>query len=110
MDIAVLSICSMALCTRAAFIWWKNCGGMADSHSHVAYTAAVLNGDESDDIAVGPIDQVVLKRFAEAKRLAGLRLWGSIALVQIAEKEALPSGMASRDIYADAFTPSAQTS
>jgi NAD(P)H-flavin reductase len=81
---------------------------MVEHHSHVAYTAVVLNGDESDNLAVGPIDQVVLKQLP---KLSGWRgyVCGDPSLVQSLKKKLFLSGMASRDIYADAFTPSAQT-
>jgi len=82
---------------------------LADSHSQLAYTPAVLNGTDTDDIAVGPIDQIILKRFP---KLSGWRgyVCGDPALVQLLKKKLFLSGMASRDIYADAFVPSAQTS
>jgi CDP-4-dehydro-6-deoxyglucose reductase, E3 len=81
---------------------------MVESHTHVAYTPVVLTGDESDNLAVGPIDQVVLKRLP---KLSGWRgyVCGDPSLVQSLKKKLFLSGMASRDIYADAFTPSAQT-
>ncbi len=78
-------------------------------HAQVEYTPAVLNGSESEGFAVGPIDQVVLKRFP---KLSGWRgyVCGDPALVQSLKKKLFLSGMASRDIYADAFLPAAQTS
>ena len=78
-------------------------------HAHVTYTPAVLNGDESEGLAVGPIDQVVIK---SVPKLSGWRgyVCGDPALVQVLKKKLFLSGMASRDIYADAFLPSAQTS
>jgi CDP-4-dehydro-6-deoxyglucose reductase, E3 len=81
---------------------------LAERHSHVAYTPAVLNGTESEDVAVGPIDQVVLKRLS---KLSGWRgyVCGDPTLVQSLKKKLFLSGMASRDIYADAFIPSPQT-
>jgi NAD(P)H-flavin reductase len=77
-------------------------------YSHLAYTAVVLNGDESDNITVGALDQVVLKRLP---KLSGWRgyVCGDPSLVQSLKKKLFLSGMASRDIYADAFTPSAQS-
>lgn len=76
-------------------------------YSHLAYTAVVLHGDESDNVAVGPLDQVVLKHLP---KLSGWRgyVCGDPSLVQSLKKKLFLSGMASRDIYADAFTPSAQ--
>jgi CDP-4-dehydro-6-deoxyglucose reductase, E3 len=79
---------------------------LVDRHSHFAYTPTVLNGSESDDLAIGPIDQVVLKRLP---KLSGWRgyVCGDPSLVQSLKKKLFLSGMASRDIYADAFIPSA---
>ncbi len=75
-------------------------------HSHFDYTPTVLNGSDSEDVAVGPVDQVVLKRLP---KLAGWRgyICGDPTLVQSLKKKLFLSGMASRDIYADAFVPSA---
>lgn len=82
--------------------------GLVERHSQVAYTPAVLNGAESDDFAVGPIDQIVLKRFP---KLSGWRgyVCGDPSLVQLLKKKLFLSGMASRDIYADAFVPAASS-
>ena len=81
---------------------------LAAGHSNVAYTAAVLNGAETDDVAVGPIDQVVLKGLP---KLSGWRgyVCGDPSLVRSLKKKLFLSGMASRDIFADAFTPSTPT-
>ncbi len=81
---------------------------LAEMHRHVAYTPTVLNGSESDGMAVGPIDQVVLKRFPKLNGWRGY-ICGDPALVQSLKKKLFLSGMASRDIYSDAFLPSAQT-
>ncbi len=81
---------------------------LVSSHAHFAYTPTVLNGDVSEDVVVGPIDQVVLKRFP---KLGGWRgyVCGDPALVQSLKKKLFLSGMASREIFADAFVPAAQT-
>jgi NAD(P)H-flavin reductase/ferredoxin len=78
------------------------------AHSHLAYTPAVLNGAGCDDFTVGPIDQVILKRFPKLNGWRGY-VCGDPALVQSLKKKLFLSGMASRDIYADAFLPAAQT-
>ena len=82
---------------------------IANRHSHVEYTPAILTGSESEGVAVGSIDQVVLKRFP---KLGGWRgyVCGDPALVKVLKKKLFLSGMASRDIYADAFLPAAQGS
>ncbi len=79
---------------------------LANRHSHLEYTPTVLNGNESDGIAVGSIDQVVLKRFP---KLSGWRgyVCGDPELVKSLKKKLFLSGMASRDIYSDAFLPAA---
>jgi CDP-4-dehydro-6-deoxyglucose reductase, E3 len=79
---------------------------LASVHSHVEYTPAVLNGSEAEDLAVGSIDQVVLTRIP---KLAGWRgyVCGDPALVKTLKKKLFLSGMASRDIYSDAFLPAA---
>jgi NAD(P)H-flavin reductase len=75
-------------------------------HEHVEYTPTVLNGSEGEELTVGAIDQVVLK---SVPKLAGWRgyVCGDPALVQTLKKKLFLSGMASRDIYADAFLPAA---
>jgi CDP-4-dehydro-6-deoxyglucose reductase, E3 len=82
---------------------------LAGRHSHVEYTPAVLRGDHADGFEVGPIDQVVLQKFP---KLTGWRAFvcGDPALVQSLKKKLFISGMASRDIYSDAFLPSAPSS
>lgn len=80
-----------------------------EKHSHVRYTPAVLNGSESEELAVGALDEVVLKRLP---KLSGWRgyICGDPAIVQLLKKKLFLSGMASRDIYADAFLPAAGNS
>jgi NAD(P)H-flavin reductase len=82
---------------------------LVDRHSQLEYTPAVLNGSESDGMAVGSIDQVVLKRFPKLSGWRGF-VCGDPSLVQMLKKKLFLSGMASRDIYADAFLPAAQAS
>jgi NAD(P)H-flavin reductase len=82
---------------------------LVSRHSQFEYTAAVLNGSESDGMTVGPIDQVVLKRFPKLNGWRGY-VCGDPALVRLLKKKLFLSGMASREIYADAFLPAAQSS
>jgi ferredoxin-NADP reductase len=79
---------------------------LANRYPHVAYTAAILNGEESEGVAVGSIDQIVLSRFP---KLSGWRAYvcGDPELVHKLKKKLFLSGVASRDIYADAFVPAA---
>jgi CDP-4-dehydro-6-deoxyglucose reductase, E3 len=78
-------------------------------HSHVKYTSAILTGTESEGVAVGSIDQIVLSRFP---KLSGWRgyICGDPAIVRLLKKKLFLSGMASRDIYSDAFLPAAPSS
>jgi CDP-4-dehydro-6-deoxyglucose reductase, E3 len=82
---------------------------LVERHSQVEYTPAVLNGTESDSMAVGSIDQIVLKRFP---KLSGWRgyICGDPSIVHLLKKKLFLSGMASREIYADAFLPAADAS
>ena len=82
---------------------------LVSSHGHVSYTPAVLNGEEADDLAVGAIDQVVFRRFP---KLSGWRgyVCGDPGLVQSLKKKLFLSGMASREIFTDAFLPATQRS
>ena len=82
---------------------------LAHLYPHLTYTPAVLNGSESDEVAVGPIDQVILKQFPKLSGWRGF-LCGDPTLVNTLKKRLFLSGMASREIYADAFIPAAQTS
>jgi CDP-4-dehydro-6-deoxyglucose reductase len=77
---------------------------LAASHSNVEYTAAVLNGSDSQDSAVGVLDQVVLNYYP---KLTGWRAFvcGDPAIVKLLKKKIFLAGAASRDIYADAFLP-----
>lgn len=79
---------------------------LARRHPQFKYTPAVLKGESSDDIAVGAIDAVIL---AQIPRLSGWRgfVCGDPNLVQMLKKKLFLSGMASKDIYSDAFLPAA---
>ena len=72
---------------------------LVHAHSHVAYTPAVLEEH-------GPLDQVVLTHFPKLKGWRGF-VCGDPKIVQVLKKKLFLSGMASRDIYADAFLPTA---
>ena len=80
---------------------------LAKRHSQVEYTPSVLNGSESEGLAIGSIDQVVLKRFPKLNGWRGY-VCGDPDLVKSLKKKLFLSGMASRDIYSDAFLPAAQ--
>jgi NAD(P)H-flavin reductase len=82
---------------------------LAGQYPQLNYTAAVLRGDESDRVAVGPVDEVVMKRFP---KVSGWRAYvcGDPGLVTKLKKKLFLSGMASREIYADPFVPAAPAS
>jgi CDP-4-dehydro-6-deoxyglucose reductase, E3 len=77
---------------------------LAREHPQLEYIPAILKGDEADGCAIGPIDSVILDRIPI---LAGWRgfVCGDPVLVQMLKKKFFLSGMASRDIFADAFLP-----
>jgi len=79
---------------------------LADEHELVNYTAVLLNGEPSRGIAIGAIDHAILERFP---KLAGWRTYlaGDPGVVQSLRKKVFLAGAASRDIFADAFLPSA---
>lgn len=80
---------------------------LAQQHEQLEYIPAVLKGDETSEFALGPIDAVILNRIP---KLTGFRAFvcGDPGLVQALKKKLFLSGMASRDIYADAFIPAAR--
>lgn len=79
---------------------------LAERHLHVEYTPVVLNGSEAEGYAVGSIDQVVSKRFPNLSGWRGF-VCGDPGLVGLLKKKLFLSGMASREIHADAFVPAA---
>jgi CDP-4-dehydro-6-deoxyglucose reductase, E3 len=79
---------------------------LAANHPHFQYTPALLNGAD-EDVAVGSIDDVVLRRFPKLQGWRGY-VCGDPSIVRTLKKKLFLSGMGSRDIYADAFVPAAQ--
>jgi CDP-4-dehydro-6-deoxyglucose reductase len=78
---------------------------LACKHAQLEYTPAVLNGEESDGIAVGALDKVIADRIPNLKGWRGF-VCGDPGLVQALKMKLFLAGMASKDIYADAFIPS----
>ncbi len=78
---------------------------LANEYPQLEYIPTVLEG-EGDGMTVGALDQVVAQRFP---KLGGYRgfLCGDPALVASLKRKMFLSGMASRDIHCDAFTPAA---
>jgi len=79
---------------------------LANTHPQLQYTPAVLNGIEGDGCDVGPIDRVILNRIPVLTGWRGF-VCGDPGIVQTLKKKLFLAGMASRDIYADAFIPAA---
>ena len=80
---------------------------MAAEHAHVNYIPAVLNaGDVPEpDLAVGALDSIITKHLP---KLNGYRAYvcGDPGIVATLKKKLFLGGVASREIYADAFLPS----
>lgn len=76
--------------------------GLAEEHPHVAYTPTVLMGEQSEGVPVGSVDDVVLERFPKLNGWRGY-ICGDPGLVSKLKKKVFLAGMASRDIYSDAF-------
>lgn len=84
---------------------------LAVRHPNFRYLASVLNsegssGTDDRDIEAGPIDQLLARRFGDLTGWRGY-VCGDPALVQAIRKKLFLAGIAMRDIYADAFLPSA---
>ena len=84
---------------------------LAERHPHFKYVPAVLHADGAADehehgIAVGPLDGVIAKKLP---KLAGFRAYvcGDPGIVNTLRKKLFLGGVASREIYADAFLPTA---
>lgn len=76
---------------------------LAARHPQVRYTPAVLEGGEAAGLATGPLAQVVA---TDHPRLQGWRgyVCGDPGMVGLLKKKFFLAGMASREIFADAFT------
>ena len=79
---------------------------MASAYSNFVYTPSVLKADAPGPFKVGPIGGIVANRFPDLDGWRGF-VCGDPALVQSLKKQLFLSGIATRDIYADAFLPSA---
>jgi CDP-4-dehydro-6-deoxyglucose reductase, E3 len=75
-------------------------------HAQVEYTPAVLRGDEGQGVVVGALDRVTADRIPNLSGWRGF-VCGDPGLVQALKMKLFLAGMASRDIYADAFIPAA---
>ncbi|MEP7366064.1 MAG: 2Fe-2S iron-sulfur cluster-binding protein [Acidobacteriota bacterium] len=75
---------------------------LARQHPQVEYTPTVLVDEDSGGLCVGPVDDVVLARFPKLNGWRGF-VCGDPDLVRKLKKKVFLAGMASRDIYSDAF-------
>jgi NAD(P)H-flavin reductase len=80
---------------------------LARMHEQFTYTAAVVDGEGASDMAVGRLDRVIDERFPDLTGWRGF-VCGNPGFVQNQKKQLFLAGMASRDIYADAFIAAAQ--
>lgn len=79
---------------------------LATENSQLQYIPSILNGVEEDGCALGTIDNVIFGRIPVLSGWRGF-ICGDPGIVQILRKKLFLSGMASRDIFADAFLPAA---
>jgi NAD(P)H-flavin reductase len=80
---------------------------LARRHEQFRYTPVALRGEESNDrIRIGALDQCVALRIPDTTGWRGF-VCGDPGFVQDMKKKLFLAGMASRDIYADAFIPAA---
>jgi NAD(P)H-flavin reductase len=77
---------------------------MAQQNSQVRYVPAVLRGEDGHGITIGALDRVIAERVPNLSGWRGF-VCGDPALVQSLKMKLFLAGMASRDIYADAFIP-----
>ncbi|NUQ75359.1 MAG: 2Fe-2S iron-sulfur cluster binding domain-containing protein [Polyangiaceae bacterium] len=79
---------------------------IAATHPNVTYVPCVLKGEEAGEVRVGALDQVLFK---ELPKLKGFRAFvcGDPGLVAALKKKIFLAGAPLREIYADAFVPSA---
>ena len=76
-------------------------------NAHLKYTPAVLRGEEVAGVAIGSIDKVIFDRIPNLSGWRGF-ICGDPGIVQALKQKFFLAGMASRDIYSDAFVPAAQ--
>ena len=79
---------------------------LAGRHAQLEYTPAILRGEPAPGLSVGALDEVILDRVPDVTGWRGF-VCGDPALVQQLKKTLFLAGMASREIYADAFIPAA---
>ena len=92
---------------RPAGLYLSNeLAAMAAAHANLAYTPSVLDADIPGTFEVGPIDRVIAGRFPKLDGWRGF-VCGDPTMVLSLKKKLFLSGIAMRDIYADAFLPSA---
>ncbi len=84
----------------------KELAAMSAAHGNMSYTACVLQADAPGPFEIGQIGQVVASRFSELDGWRGF-VCGDPSVVRSLKQQLFLAGMAMRDIYTDAFLPSA---
>ena len=79
---------------------------LARPHPHFSYTPVVLDAEGNSDIEAGTLDGVVGSRFGSLATWRGF-VCGDPAIVRSLKRKLFLAGMPMRDIYSDAFLPSA---
>jgi len=75
---------------------------LAQDHANLRYKAVVLEGGEAEGVHTGALDKVIA---ADQPQLSGWRgfVCGDPSIVNLLRKKMFLAGMASREIFADAF-------
>jgi CDP-4-dehydro-6-deoxyglucose reductase, E3 len=79
---------------------------LAAQHANLQYIPAVLEAAEQTGLAIGPLDEVIRRQLPNLKGWRGF-VCGGPRTVQTLKKKLFLAGIASRDIYSDAFLPAA---
>jgi len=79
---------------------------LASQHAQLRYTPTVLRGEAPEGVVVGALGQTLEQSIPDLTGWRGF-LCGDPSLVQDLKRQVFLAGIASRDIYADAFIPAA---
>jgi CDP-4-dehydro-6-deoxyglucose reductase, E3 len=75
-------------------------------HPNLHFVPTVLRGDAHNAVDIGPLDAIILGKFASLKGWKGY-ICGDPGIVNLLRRKFFLAGMASKAIHADAFLPSA---
>jgi len=92
--------------THAGLYLEQAFSSLARAHANVRYHRAVLAGEPSDGVTVGPLD-AVLSDLVPVPKDWGIVLCGDPGVVHAARRRVFLAGAAMADIRADAFVPTA---